>query len=120
MNFGVELMGDDKSVIAYRIEQSLNPNSLPPGELGRQRYTLTPKQGFMADLAACADEGFYISRTTGGGFDKIYYATKAELMVLIRDHIDDDEFQGLDLTVANEDFTWVFVTSHDGDIYKMR
>jgi hypothetical protein len=62
----------------------------------------------------------FISRTTGGGFDKIYYATKAELMVLIRDHIDDDEFQGLDLTVANEDFTWVFVTSHDGDIYKMR
>jgi hypothetical protein len=120
MNFGIELTGDDKAVVDYRINQLLNPDNLPPIELGQKRYLLTQKQKVTTTILASKDDGFYINRTRGDRFDKIYYATKQELLKLIEEHIDADEFSGLDLLVANEDFTWVFVTSHDGDIYTMR
>ena len=115
MNFGIEITGNDKGIIDYLINQKLNPAALSPLELYQQCYKEISKEEILSIISTGPDEGFYINRTRGDKFNKTYYATRAEVLVIIQEQM--DEFSGLDLLVASEDFTWVFVTNHDGLVY---
>lgn len=115
MNFGIEITGNDKNIIDYLLDQKLNPGALSPIELYQQRYKEITKETILNTISTGPDEGFYVNRTRGEKFNKTYYTTKVEIMTLLEEAL--DNFSGLDLLVATEDFTWVFVTNHDGAVY---
>jgi hypothetical protein len=117
MNFGIEITGSDKGIIDYMLNQRLNPVALSPIQLYRQHYEEVAKEKILDIISKGPDEGFYVNRTRGEKFNRTYYTTKAEILAIIQDQI--DGFSGLDLVVSSEDFTWVFVTNHDGMIYKV-
>ena len=117
MNFGIEIIGNNKNIIDHLINQKLNPELLSPIELYQLKYSMVSKEEILAIISSGTDEAFYINRTRGDKYNKTYYTLKSELITLLEEQI--GEFDGLDLLVASDDFTWVFVTNHDGDIYKV-
>ncbi len=46
--------------------------------------------------------------------------TLKDATAFLADHIDEDQGNGLDLFIASEDFSHIWITSHDGEAYRLK
>lgn len=108
---------DNIGAVSGEIVRSLNPNNVAPIQLAEQWRKLNNE---IFDLGLL-DEGSYFyllyKHPVHDFKDKLFKANGKEIARFLRENMDPDKMEGLDLIISSVDMSCIVICNHDGEIF---
>jgi hypothetical protein len=117
---GIRVSHDKANQIMKELLHQINPNNFEPGE-NIENWVQVGKKVYNSD-AFFSEEGYYLfyKHPIHDYQDKLFLTNKTDVIAFLKDRINPDREEGLDVIVATEDYSKIIVCNHDGQIFLVK
>ncbi|NPC94280.1 hypothetical protein HOO54_19175 [Bacillus sp. WMMC1349] len=106
--------------IKKELNYKINPQNINPINNILNWVKLDKKIYSSGVLEKYEDFYLYYTHPIHDYLDKLFFTSYDDLIKFLKDRIDPDRGEGLDLIISSKDYETIIVCNHDGEIYQVK
>lgn len=114
---GSRVSRDEAKQIMKELLQQINPQNIEP-EKNIRNWERVDNEVYDTDALSSREKYYLFYKHPIHDYqDKLFLTNKTDLIAFLKDRINPDREEGLDVIVASKDYSKIIVCNHDGQIF---